>query len=182
MPVVPKQVGRSYVNEEYKLNDGRLLRYKQPEGSFSNPNASVCIGTLNWLCDVSSWIEGAKVQCSLREEPQSGLPEASKDQRPAPCFLPHSFPFPHHGSSACSWQDHDFMELYCGNGNHTVGEEMPTLTMPSFLVNYGKTYRNWSYPQRSSLLFSCSYLVFPLRPGMYFSTRARQAVQCPTWH
>ena len=47
--------------ERYRLADSRELQYKQPEGSFSNPNASVCIGTLNWLCDVSSGIEGAKV-------------------------------------------------------------------------------------------------------------------------
>lgn len=69
-------VGRSYVNEAYQLRDGRRLRYKQPEGSFSNPNASVCVGTLNWLCSVASSIEGA--------------------------------------------EGHFFLELYCGNGNHTV--------------------------------------------------------------
>ena len=55
------QVGRNYVVERYMLADARELQYKQPEGSFSNPNASVCIGTLNWLSDVSSSIEGAKV-------------------------------------------------------------------------------------------------------------------------
>jgi len=69
-------VGRSYVSEAYTLRDGRCLRYRQPEGSFSNPNASVCIGTLDWLCSVVAAIDGAK--------------EAS------------------------------FLELYCGNGNHTV--------------------------------------------------------------
>mmetsp|Transcript_39381 Transcript_39381/g.111593 ORF Transcript_39381/g.111593 Transcript_39381/m.111593 type:complete len:433 (-) Transcript_39381:1699-2997(-) len=69
-------VGRSFVNERYQLRDGRVLRYMQPEGSFSNPNASVCIGTLEWLSSVAAGIADA--------------------------------------------QEHDFLELYCGNGNHTV--------------------------------------------------------------
>jgi hypothetical protein len=53
------------VNEAYQLRDGRRLRYKQPEGSFSNPNASVCVGTLNWLCSVVSSIEGAEARAAL---------------------------------------------------------------------------------------------------------------------
>ena len=60
------QVGRNYVVERYSLADGRELQYKQPEGSFSNPNASVCVGTLNWLCDVSSGIDGAKARTPFR--------------------------------------------------------------------------------------------------------------------
>ena len=41
---------RNYVNEQLHLNDGRILRYKQYEGSFSNPNGRVNEKCLDWLC------------------------------------------------------------------------------------------------------------------------------------
>ena len=148
------QVGKNYVIERYRLSDGRELQYKQPEGSFSNPNASVCIGTLNWLCDVSSGIEGAKVlpSCSLlapatlssllphvalRRPHKAAAAAAAQDclfgrhhpmHQPAHHLLLSRSDLP----SECVWadlagmvvahQEHDFLELYCGNGNHTVGE------------------------------------------------------------
>ncbi|GAB5353501.1 hypothetical protein AAMO2058_000041400 [Amorphochlora amoebiformis] len=51
---VRKVIGVDYVIENgIKLNDGRTLKYKHVEGAFSNPNLSMCIGTLNWLCSVA---------------------------------------------------------------------------------------------------------------------------------
>lgn len=44
-----------FVVEEMEIKDnesgtGRVLRYKQPEGSFSNPNGDIAEMTANWLC------------------------------------------------------------------------------------------------------------------------------------
>ena len=44
-----------FVVEEIEIKDnesgtGRVLRYKQPEGSFSNPNGDIAEMTANWLC------------------------------------------------------------------------------------------------------------------------------------
>ena len=39
-----------------KLSDGRVLTYKHVESSFSNPNLSMAIHTLDWLCESARWI------------------------------------------------------------------------------------------------------------------------------
>ncbi|CAE7254194.1 trmA [Symbiodinium pilosum] len=43
-------VERDFVQEAFKLEDGRTLVYKQPEGQFSNPNLPCEVNCLNWLC------------------------------------------------------------------------------------------------------------------------------------
>lgn len=76
------------------LSDGRKLSYVQVEGAFSNPNGHVNEKALDWICAAVN---------------QSTI-ELSSD-------------------SACSLSDGkgdplgpniDLLELYCGNGNHTV--------------------------------------------------------------
>ena len=66
-------VDQGHVEEALHLPDGRVLRYKQVEGAFSNPNGVVNAMSLGWLCEVVNGIKGK-----------------------------------------------DLLELYCGNGNHTV--------------------------------------------------------------
>lgn len=77
-------IGSTYVMENLHLDryDGRTLLYKQIDDGFSNPNSSVNMKALDWLCKV--------VQESI---------------------LPHL-----DNLSAGS----DLLEMYCGNGNHTV--------------------------------------------------------------
>ncbi len=43
-------VGRDYVEEQLQV-DGRLFRYRQPEGAFTQPNGTVCQKMLQWACD-----------------------------------------------------------------------------------------------------------------------------------
>jgi tRNA (uracil-5-)-methyltransferase len=71
--------GRAWVMEELSLADGRLLRYKQVDEGFSNPNSSVNARVLDWLCEAAAMIN--------TDASVGGL---------------------------------DLLEMYCGNGNHTV--------------------------------------------------------------
>ena len=73
-------IGRDWVSETIRLSDGRELRYKQVEGSFSNPSATMCGHTLDFLSACAQ-------EASL---PGGGAPPPT------------------------------LLELYCGNGNHTV--------------------------------------------------------------
>ena len=52
---VSNDSAEDFVVEEMEIKDnesstGRVLRYKQPEGSFSNPNGDIAEMTANWLC------------------------------------------------------------------------------------------------------------------------------------
>lgn len=78
---VCKAVDRDFVKEQLHV-DGRVLCYKQVEGSFSNPNGFIAVSTLQWLCSVCRTIT-----------------QAWDADRDGPI---------------------DLLELYCGNGNHTV--------------------------------------------------------------
>ena len=69
--------GKDHVLEEYRLADGRTLKYRHTYGHFSNPNAYANVHTLDFLSS------------AVKSIPQS---ERQKD----------------------------LLELYCGNGNHTV--------------------------------------------------------------
>lgn len=42
-------IGRDYVLEEFAVT-GETLRYQQVEGSFTQPNATICNDMLNWVC------------------------------------------------------------------------------------------------------------------------------------
>eukprot|EP00931_Biecheleriopsis_adriatica_P036443 TRINITY_DN20997_c0_g1_i1.p1 TRINITY_DN20997_c0_g1~~TRINITY_DN20997_c0_g1_i1.p1 ORF type:complete len:726 (-),score=127.89 TRINITY_DN20997_c0_g1_i1:204-2348(-) len=44
--------GTDYVDEVLETADGRLLRYRQVLGNFSNPNPHIAIATAEWLLDV----------------------------------------------------------------------------------------------------------------------------------
>lgn len=62
------RVGDDCVHEEYALADGRTLRYKHVEGSFSNPNARITEATMNFLCECASdVIARAKPDASMLE-------------------------------------------------------------------------------------------------------------------
>jgi len=74
---------REHVEEVYALKDGRRLTYRQMEGSFSNPSATMCEHTLGFLCGAAT---------------EAAAAYAAAHAGRAPTLL----------------------ELYCGNGNHTV--------------------------------------------------------------
>ena len=97
----------NHVVERLRLRDGRVLAYHQPEGAFSNPNAFVAEHTVNWLRDVSA-ATAAPATRALRAKRRPRASEASKDEA-HPTIPPTDDPaLP------------SLLELYCGNGNHTV--------------------------------------------------------------
>ena len=80
-----------HVVERLRLRDGRVLTYRQPEGAFSNPNAFAAESTLDWLCDCSRTTVAAALGSRT-----PGTNPGTEGTLPS------------------------LLELYCGNGNHTV--------------------------------------------------------------
>lgn len=74
-------VGHAFVLEHLVLSNGRVLKYKQVDDGFSNPNSSINRQALEWM---SSAIEGEI------------------------------------GTSRSPEHQVDLLEMFCGNGNHTV--------------------------------------------------------------
>lgn len=60
---------KRYVQETLRTKDGRSLQYRQPEGSFSNPNGRINEKCLDWLCDVLKSVEfnSDSKECNLLE-------------------------------------------------------------------------------------------------------------------
>jgi tRNA (Uracil-5-)-methyltransferase len=87
-------VNTNHVKEVLHLSDGRNLTYVQVEGAFSNPNGHVNEKALNWICS-------AVTQSTI---------ELSSD---SVCSLSG-------GKGDPLGPNIDLLELYCGNGNHTV--------------------------------------------------------------
>ena len=85
----------NYVVEELTLSDGKVLSYHQPEGAFSNPNAFVAEHTVDWLVDVSRTTVVAAMR-GLRTDDENENENAATPHQPS------------------------LLELFCGNGNHTV--------------------------------------------------------------
>lgn len=88
--------GTNTVQEVLPLADGRRLRYLQVEDGFSNPNAAVNTQALGWIC----------------ESVQEGLSVVSGED----CREVSRNPL-RHGEKI---SEGGLLELYCGNGNHTV--------------------------------------------------------------
>jgi tRNA (uracil-5-)-methyltransferase len=87
-------IGHDYVYETLHLSDGRSLQYKQVEEGFSNPNSVVNQRALQWLCEVAQ---------------QAAVPAGSDvDSSEAD------------GDTNATKTKIDLLEMYCGNGNHTV--------------------------------------------------------------
>ena len=97
----------NYVVETLRLSDGRALTYKQAEGAFSNPNAYMAESTLEWLCDCSrTVIKDALARRTDRgERTDAGAGSANSSGAEAP---------------DASERLPSLLELYSGNGNHTV--------------------------------------------------------------
>jgi tRNA/tmRNA/rRNA uracil-C5-methylase (TrmA/RlmC/RlmD family) len=87
-------VGSDSVTEILELSDGRRLRYTQVEDGFSNPNGHVNAKALDWICSCIT-----QAAASLFG---SGEASSSSDGE-----VPVA-------------ADMDVLELFCGNGNHTV--------------------------------------------------------------
>ena len=99
----------NHVVERLRLRDGRVLAYHQPEGAFSNPNAFVAEHTVNWLRDVSAATAAPATRALRAKRRQSLFSQASGDEaHPTDRSPPTDPPLP------------SLLELYCGNGNHTV--------------------------------------------------------------
>ena len=93
--------GADAVEERFELADGRVVRYLQSIDGFSNPNAVVNVKCLNWLCDVVKDID-------LRERRRRRGSSSSGGGD---------------GGGSAGTDDAkalDILELYCGNGNHTM--------------------------------------------------------------
>jgi tRNA (uracil-5-)-methyltransferase len=100
-------VGREEVRERFHLITGRVLEYTQVPDGFSNPNPEVNTKCLNWLCDVINNIPALCRRNSGSSSDDSGMKGSSSEGGPA--------------KSTEGDQEHcDLLELYCGNGNHTV--------------------------------------------------------------
>ena len=83
-------IGTGCVIEKFELRNGRQVIYKQVEDGFSNPNGHVNRHSLNWLCSVVGEIDFQLTSALSSSEIQH------------------------------DHQHYDLLELYCGNGNHTV--------------------------------------------------------------
>ena len=85
-----------------RLSDGRTLVYKQAEGAFSNPNAFMAESTLEWLCECSRTV--VRERLGGDDETIDGGIESEKTT----------------STSTAAANLPSLLELYCGNGNHTV--------------------------------------------------------------
>lgn len=86
-------VGDDFVFESLALNNGRILRYKQVEEGFSNPNSVVNQRALDWLCSIAQEITG------IGKFGASAVDSSNNNGKT---------------------EQFDLLEMYCGNGNHTV--------------------------------------------------------------
>lgn len=84
--------GRDYVVETLRTAAGPAYTYRQTEGHFSNPNSHIAELTLDWLCHQSQVIAD---ECA------------------------DSLGFEGDGSAAKVHRT-DLLEMFCGNGNHTM--------------------------------------------------------------
>ena len=93
-------VKTNHVKEILHLSDGRQLTYLQVEGAFSNPNGHVNEKALDWIC--------AAVNQSIIELAGDTVCTGSSSGENG------------NGSPLGPRNNIDLLELYCGNGNHTV--------------------------------------------------------------
>ena len=109
------------VNEVLHLTDGRSLSFVQLESSFSNPNGHVNEKALNWICSAVqhatyNHIATRKVTSSIScAVSQSDRRESYRDEDSTVSSDDSGNSEDQMISKSC-----DLLELYCGNGNHTV--------------------------------------------------------------
>ena len=94
-------IDREWVDETYTLDDGRRLTYRQMEGSFSNPSAAMCERTLSWLCACANEITRTE---GVGDGGGGGVGDGGGGG----------------GDGGGGGAPPALLELYCGNGNHTV--------------------------------------------------------------
>ncbi|CAE7764042.1 trmA, partial [Symbiodinium microadriaticum] len=129
-------IGKEEVIERFVLDSGQVLVYSQVPDGFSNPNPEVNKKSLNWLCDVISHIPAlAKLPNGCSLPVATSFTSSLKDADPEHGAELKSFA----GDSStgegnfggseiestrdCTAHDSDncdLLELYCGNGNHTI--------------------------------------------------------------
>ncbi len=106
-------VGRDWVEESLTLSDSRVVTYIQVDEGFSNPNSYVNAKVLDWLCDIAKLINS-----DSNSNNTTNLTDKSDWKNSC-----------HQGGST------DLLEMFCGNGNHTValaGEYSPHFCHDSF--------------------------------------------------
>jgi tRNA (Uracil-5-)-methyltransferase len=130
-------VNSNRVEEILRLADGRELKYVQVESAFSNPNGHVNEKALDWICsavrmatggDDAEWYsQGCSEHRINNNSSSSGSSNSDKNNdngnainvsfdmslSNSGCPSVYVTPPPLDPSS-------DVLELYCGNGNHTV--------------------------------------------------------------
>ncbi len=97
------ELDASYVIERLAVN-GQMFVQKQMEGSFSQPNGAVCQHMLSWAQDVTRPLGAARMQGEGQGEGAGEGAAAAEGE----------------GQQA-GGPETDLLELYCGNGNFTVG-------------------------------------------------------------
>lgn len=115
-------VGKDYVIEGgVKLSDGRVLTYKHVESSFSNPNLSMAIHTLDWLCESARWIRDYEDELEVVDGKDSAGPcdvaqnDDDDDEAKQKEVAETETTF-----ALNERRKLNLLELYCGSGNHTV--------------------------------------------------------------
>ena len=104
------------VTEVLHLTDGRSLSYVQLESAFSNPNGHVNEKALSWICSAVKHATDNHIATSNATSNSSYYRRAShKDEDSTVGGDDRGISENHIISTSC-----DLLELYCGNGNHTV--------------------------------------------------------------
>jgi len=102
--------------------DGRgvqRVRYRQMEMSFSQPNAGMCRQMLGWALDVTAALAAAPAAPPAAAAATASAPAAAASPSARPrAGAPDTTTTP--TTAATTRNDHDLLELYCGNGNFSV--------------------------------------------------------------
>ena len=133
--------GTGIVHERFELLDGRHVEYCQKEDGFSNPNAEVNLRALDWICGcvriaATKLVDMNSTSAATATSSSSWLSLSSVVTIPAPVddvdiMARNHDDCSHNGSLSGTVStptgpppstaiEINILELYCGNGNHTV--------------------------------------------------------------
>lgn len=124
-------LGRDFVLEQLQLANGRVVRYKQVEQGFSNPNSNINAQVLGWM---SAAIEMEFSNCLSERTSSTTI---------------------------------DLLEMFCGNGNHTVAlsplfRQVFAVEINGFLVDAARENLKLNDIQNARVL-KCDSSTFAMR-------------------
>lgn len=128
------------VEEVLRLADGRELKYVQVESAFSNPNGHVNEKALDWICsavrmatgdDDAEWYPQCCSEYNINSDTGNSYNSSSNSSSSSTGdngddngnAINRSIDISHPNQAATPPPldpSSDVLELYCGNGNHTV--------------------------------------------------------------